>query len=1089
MIKTSIKLPKTTEDCENSRSTPVPFVREQVTLTLIISISQVRVEKPIIVIIFKCLYYCLLKEILALMKTKVSLLRTVFQIAELEETASELRAQIDTMISREQSLRSKLASKTEEEQKRRQEVNELEEQVLDLRKRLRNEESEHSNARKQVWDNDTAIKNLQDELAAAKTDLEKERKTAKDLEEKMERGVQKLEGLKKIVTEQNAVQKAREQELKTEVDNLKRQNGILRNNLKAMEKELKRKSADETVSRTEISQLKAALEARNEFEKSFVDQMVELEEKLEASENEKTQLANMMQSLNATLHEREQLAAGLSETLHAKDAEILNLNHTLESMNKLVSDSETQCEPMVVKPAEKVLSKRSQTDEQDAYPDDTELARLKRRLKDAQNEIEVLRTQLRTVGDHEREQKGEIESLTTVSEALTQQREINFKLREKVEKNFEDMKHMEIAIDSLKSENKNLEDSVKHWELSAFDNSKEFISIPMQEFDKFHDVVRRMHELERTLNLIEKSEKQHREKMEDESLQVLNYSNFYSRHQSTQTNAPEHIVFTPTQTIKRAISTYMEGENEDDVMELSNPRSRVRVRLLMDMLNMVPKLNRVRLERGVISVDDVFLDDCGFASFMCPRNFQSSMHAQLQLIISGSEQSLNDRLASVQMETELTMQDILKVIDQDPVLDDLSRGQKQNYEALEKVMRARTQLIFEAWKDKETTEAKLEDVLNTFEDRIQDQVQLQKEFQVLNENLKRVISDPDNELFEALGSIADEINAKTNDIYELQSKIENNSDKLKDSAEDYFLKLRNSNLEVDAVRKQSQQEAAKWLKKYQAKVYDVQALETELNFLKEAVLSLPGGRDLVQRFEVDQQFDRHVDAGSLSPQMLHLVSSKYPQIAQKLNQTSGLLSEFPVSTLPVLDPPENCKIVRIVGVGSILVAWNAPTSRDHIQGYLIFVDNVKQSIECGSNDQQAIVPLRELERPSLISVQAFSATLKSQLVTVLFPGRSEFSARNESQSRNPGKDAPDFDKSLVKHQVATYDYNPEEQSPNDNPDMELAFCEGDVITTYGDVRADGFFYGEMNGLAGLVPSNFVAVPTELNANIDISNSD
>ena len=34
---------------------------------------------------------------------------------------------------------------------------------------------------------------------------------------------------------------------------------------------------------------------------------------------------------------------------------------------------------------------------------------------------------------------------------------------------------------------------------------------------------------------------------------------------------------------------------------------------------------------------------------------------------------------------------------------------------------------------------------------------------------------------------------------------------------------------------------------------------------------------------------------------------------------------------------------------------------------------------------------------------------------------------------------------------ALYDYNPEEQSPKDNPDSELAFKKGQVIIIYGDM--------------------------------------
>ena len=161
---------------------------------------------------------------------------------------------------------------------------------------------------------------------------------------------------------------------------------------------------------------------------------------------------------------------------------------------------------------------------------------------------------------------------------------------------------------------------------------------------------------------------------------------------------------------------------------------------------------------------------------------------------------------------------------------------------------------------------------------------------------------------------------------------------------------------------------------------------------------------------------------------------------------------------------------------SILVAWKVPLNQEGIHGYYIFVDNVKQSIQCRFDDEQAIVPLRDVQRPSLISIQSYSMTLKSPLVTVLFPGREQFQSKQNEREKPEDKERPlDFDQNLVRKQLATFDYNPETQSPNDNPEMELPFCEGDVITTYGDVRPDGFFYGEINGIAGLVPSNFVTV--------------
>ncbi|XP_012586499.1 PREDICTED: RIMS-binding protein 2 isoform X2 [Condylura cristata] len=57
--------------------------------------------------------------------------------------------------------------------------------------------------------------------------------------------------------------------------------------------------------------------------------------------------------------------------------------------------------------------------------------------------------------------------------------------------------------------------------------------------------------------------------------------------------------------------------------------------------------------------------------------------------------------------------------------------------------------------------------------------------------------------------------------------------------------------------------------------------------------------------------------------------------------------------------------------------------------------------------------------------------------------------------------------------VALYDYDPRESSPNVDVEAELTFCTGDIITVFGDIDEDGFYYGELNGQKGLVPSNFL----------------
>uniref|UniRef100_A0A672G2K0 RIMS-binding protein 2 n=1 Tax=Salarias fasciatus TaxID=181472 RepID=A0A672G2K0_SALFA len=73
---------------------------------------------------------------------------------------------------------------------------------------------------------------------------------------------------------------------------------------------------------------------------------------------------------------------------------------------------------------------------------------------------------------------------------------------------------------------------------------------------------------------------------------------------------------------------------------------------------------------------------------------------------------------------------------------------------------------------------------------------------------------------------------------------------------------------------------------------------------------------------------------------------------------------------------------------------------------------------------------------------------------------------------------------IARRMVAIFDYDPRESSPNTDIEVsvshaELTFSAGDIIHVFGDMDEDGFFYGDLNGHKGLVPSNFLqALPED-----------
>ncbi|XP_041667741.1 RIMS-binding protein 2-like [Cheilinus undulatus] len=62
---------------------------------------------------------------------------------------------------------------------------------------------------------------------------------------------------------------------------------------------------------------------------------------------------------------------------------------------------------------------------------------------------------------------------------------------------------------------------------------------------------------------------------------------------------------------------------------------------------------------------------------------------------------------------------------------------------------------------------------------------------------------------------------------------------------------------------------------------------------------------------------------------------------------------------------------------------------------------------------------------------------------------------------------------IVRRMVALFDYDPWESSPNPDSEIELGFRSGDIIYVLGEMDQDGFYFGDLHGRRGLVPSNYL----------------
>ncbi|XP_055653584.1 peripheral-type benzodiazepine receptor-associated protein 1 isoform X2 [Falco peregrinus] len=110
----------------------------------------------------------------------------------------------------------------------------------------------------------------------------------------------------------------------------------------------------------------------------------------------------------------------------------------------------------------------------------------------------------------------------------------------------------------------------------------------------------------------------------------------------------------------------------------------------------------------------------------------------------------------------------------------------------------------------------------------------------------------------------------------------------------------------------------------------------------------------------------------------------------------------------------------------------------------------------------------------------FSPPPRRQTVPPPKPRRSKKGLdKQETYKSHPEQKHQDLEAELLtpRSMVAVFDYNPKESSPNADVEAELTFSAGDVITVFGSMDDDGFYYGELNQQRGLVPSNFLEAVT------------
>ena len=248
------------------------------------------------------------------------------------------------------------------------------------------------------------------------------------------------------------------------------------------------------------------------------------------------------------------------------------------------------------------------------------------------------------------------------------------------------------------------------------------------------------------------------------------------------------------------------------------------------------------------------------------------------------------------------------------------------------------------------------------------------------------------------------------------------------------------------------------------------------NFIEELVISDPLARQRLLH-------------QSLSPEKRGQESTGEPPEDTYTSSDEENISSSQTIRIPM---PVSGLCVEKVFQDSIVLKWDPPhlsssgkSNGAYILGYRVLVNNEPKKDVIGALQTKCLLEGLTSGVPLTVQILTLSDNdLSSRPCSIQHPPICSTHSRPSTASSHFSLPAsladtisPATSSSTIlepSHAVlAIYDYNAAFDSPNDNHEFELSFKEGDLITVFGSVMEDGFYFGELNGKKGLVPSNFV----------------
>ena len=176
-------------------------------------------------------------------------------------------------------------------------------------------------------------------------------------------------------------------------------------------------------------------------------------------------------------------------------------------------------------------------------------------------------------------------------------------------------------------------------------------------------------------------------------------------------------------------------------------------------------------------------------------------------------------------------------------------------------------------------------------------------------------------------------------------------------------------------------------------------------------------------------------------------------------------------------PPMALQIQRVVGRHSLLLAWKPPVMDElarsngiPVAGYRLQVDGRDKQDLPSPHLTKALVEHLNLRKPHHFTLQTISNTgAASRPIHTNYEGPGQHRGEDEGDSAGDGdvssimsgsyNGTGDHDRRVF---MAIYDYNPQKPSPRTDTSDELPLAVGDIITTYGPARPDGFYHARVS---------------------------